>query len=154
MVYSFLSVDLIYLQLQSKKKNIIDNPVFYLNEFNFVYKLHSELYLENRQKAASIAQNNRIRKIINEIIQEITRKKRFVVVRHDITTNILPNTDIKIVLTANLITRINRRCDETKSTATEITRNILFRDEKLYKFIEDAIKVSTSIDTTYLSINQ
>ncbi|CAG8827299.1 17491_t:CDS:1, partial [Dentiscutata erythropus] len=102
--------------------------------------LHSELYLENRQKAASIAQNKGIRKIINEIIQEITRKKRFVVVGRDVTTNILPNADIKIVLTANLTTYINRRCDETKSTATEITRDILFRDEKSYKFIEDAIK--------------
>ncbi|CAG8653635.1 11262_t:CDS:2, partial [Dentiscutata erythropus] len=123
MVYSFLSDDLIYLQLKSRKKTIIDNSCIISRKWT---------------KAASIAQNNRIRKIINEIIQEITRKKRFVVVGRDITTNILPNANIKIVLTANFITRINRRCDKTKSTAT---KNILPRDKKSYKFIEDAIKV-------------
>ncbi|CAG8645118.1 15836_t:CDS:2, partial [Dentiscutata erythropus] len=116
MVYSFLFDDLIYLQLKSKKKTIINNSVFYLEEFNLVYNLNSVLYLENRQRA------------------------RFVVVGCDVTTNILSNADIKIVLIANLITRINRRCDETKSTATEITRDIISRNEKSYKFIKNAIK--------------
>ncbi|CAG8813716.1 27593_t:CDS:1, partial [Dentiscutata erythropus] len=72
----------------------------------------------------------------------------------DATTNILPKADVKIVLMTNLLTCVLRKCIETGETMDNITANILQRDEKSYMFIENATKVSTSINTTYLSINQ
>ncbi|CAG8852052.1 40380_t:CDS:1, partial [Gigaspora margarita] len=47
--------------------------------------------------------------VINEIIKAFTSSKGFVVAGHDVSINIIPDADIKIVLTADLTTCIARR---------------------------------------------
>ncbi|CAG8824146.1 7256_t:CDS:2, partial [Dentiscutata erythropus] len=118
--------DQIESAINRRKKTIIDNFLFYINEFNIVYNLDTNLYLQNGKKVAKLAQNQNIRKDINEILQETTKKnKEFIIVGRDATTNILPEADVKIVLMTNLLTHVLRRCIETGETMDNITADIL-----------------------------
>ncbi|CAG8850858.1 8300_t:CDS:1, partial [Gigaspora margarita] len=99
--------------------------------------------------------------VINEIIKAFTSSKEFVVAGHDASINIIPDTDIKIVFTADLTTRIARRYLENYDNYgknipySDIKKDILLHDSYSYKFIEEAAKVSTLvINMTRMTINQ
>ena len=88
--------------------------------------------------------------------QEMGRQKGIVMDGRDIGTNILPNADVKIYLTASVETRAKRRYDELASKGEscdfdEIARDIKERDERdmtreiaPLKKAEDAILVDSS----------
>ncbi|KAF0561725.1 hypothetical protein F8M41_019348 [Gigaspora margarita] len=67
-------------------------------EFNIVYNLDKSTYMLNGKRAAQLAKNNEIKKVINEIIKAFTSSKGFVVAGHDASINIIPDADIKLFL--------------------------------------------------------
>ncbi|CAG8849747.1 22576_t:CDS:1, partial [Gigaspora margarita] len=79
---------------------------------------------------------------------------------HDASINIIPDTNIKIGLTANLTTCIARKYLENYDNYGnipyfDIKKDILLCDLHLYKFIEEAAKVSTLvINMTRMTIDQ
>ncbi|CAG8851893.1 25068_t:CDS:1, partial [Gigaspora margarita] len=77
--------------------------------FNIVYNLNKSTYILNEKRTAQLANNNEIQKVINKIIKVFTSSKGFVVAGCDASINIIPDANIKIVLTANLTTCIARR---------------------------------------------
>src|SRR5260364_337236 len=161
LTYFYLTNEQIQTKLITQKKKIIKNPLFYLKELNIVYNLNKSTYMLNRKRAAQLAKNNEIRKVINEIIKEFTSSKGFVVAGRNASINIIPDTDIKIVLTADLTTRIARRYLENYDDYgknipySDIKKDILLCDSYSYKFIEEAAKVSTLvINTTRMTIDQ
>ena len=109
LIYFYLTNEQIQTKLITQKKEIIKNPLFYLKEFNIVYNLDKSTYMLNGKRAAQLAKNNEIWKVINEIIKAFTSSKGFIVTGHDASINIIPDANIKIVLTADLTTRIARR---------------------------------------------
>ncbi|KAF0561724.1 dCMP kinase [Gigaspora margarita] len=94
--------------------------LFYLKEFNIVYNFDKSTYMLNRKRAAQLAKNNKIQKVINEIIKAFTSSKEFVVAGHDASINIIPDADIKIVLTTDLTTCIARRYLENYDNYSKI----------------------------------
>ncbi|KAF0512258.1 cytidylate kinase [Gigaspora margarita] len=121
-------------------------------------KSHSS---NEENEAAQLAKNNKIQKVINEIIKAFTSSKEFVVAGHDVSINIIPDANIKIVLTADLTTCIARRYLENYDDYgknipySDIKKDILLHDSHSYKFIEEAAKVSTLvINTARMTIDQ
>jgi len=112
--------------------------------------------------ASLYSQNNIVRTKVNEIIKDISEKESIVVDGRDIGTVVLPNSDIKIYLTASLEERAKRRWNEEKVrksniSLTEILEEIKNRDYNdsnrsiaPLKPAQDAI----IIDTTNLSIEE
>jgi cytidylate kinase len=126
-----------------------------LNEINSIEQLNEQNYLFSGEKAAELAKNDDLRRAINSIIKEITKEKGFVVVGRDVTTNILPDAEIKILLSANLETRVNRRAQQLSlSEFTNIYMDILNRDVSSNLLLNDARKVSKVIDTTYFELSE
>ncbi|KAF0401194.1 cytidylate kinase [Gigaspora margarita] len=161
LTYFYLTNEQIQTKLITQKKEIIKNPLFYLKEFNIVYNLDKSTYILNRKRAAQLAKNNEIRKVINEIIKAFTSSKGFVVAGRDASINIIPDADIKIVLTADLTTHVARRYLENYDDYGknipyfDIKKDFLLHDLHSYKFIEDATKVLTLvINTTRMTIDQ
>ena len=92
---------------------------------------------------------------------KLSSSKGFAVAECDASINIIPDADIKIVLTANLTTCIARRYLENYDDYgknipySDIKKDILLRDSYSYKFIEEAAKVSTLvINMTRMTIDQ
>jgi CMP/dCMP kinase len=154
LIYFYLTNEQIQTRLINQKSDIIKNFQTHFKQFYIVNKLDRVKYLQNGRRASQLAKNDEVRKVINEIIKSVTKSKGFIIVGRDVTTNIIPDADIKIVLTSNLMMRIVRRQFQTGIYTSYIRTDILQRDEKSYKFIEDAVKVSSMIDTTCLTIDQ
>ncbi|MBL5981657.1 cytidylate kinase [Petrotoga sp. 8T1HF07.NaAc.6.1] len=112
--------------------------------------------------ASLYSRNNIIREKVNEIIKKIAEKDSIVVDGRDIGTVVLPDSDIKIYLTASIEERAKRRWSEEKGkkpniSFTEILEEIKNRDYNdsnrsiaPLKPAQDAI----IIDTTNLSIEE
>ncbi|CAG8777485.1 18551_t:CDS:1, partial [Gigaspora rosea] len=148
------------------KDEMLNNPFYHLKEIEHV---NSQFYqdLTKSQRASEIAKVPEIRSTINEIIQIITKKKGFVVLGCDATTKILPTAEIKLVLDAEIETRVCRRAKqilEAKSSQLDdlteleiigkVLSDILKRDFDAYELILEAKKVATIINTSNLSIEQ
>ena len=76
-----------------------------------------------------------VREKLLELQRSLAREKDVIMDGRDIGTNILPNADVKIYLTASVETRARRRYDELKEKGTdcsldEIARDIRERDER------------------------
>jgi cytidylate kinase len=106
--------------------------------------------------ASQLATIRPLRKIILNFQRELAEKKGWVIVGRDITSEVLPEAEVKILLTASLEARAERRYQEyeKKNDLTSIKEELLTRDERdKNRLISPLIKTADSwqIDTTYLS---
>ena len=125
----------------------------YLNGENITGMLRTEEVGNMASKTSAIPA---VREKLLELQKTLAREKDVIMDGRDIGTNILPNADVKIYLTASVETRANRRYDELASTGEscdfdEIARDIKERDERdmtreiaPLKKAEDAILVDSS----------
>ncbi|CAG8684577.1 3720_t:CDS:2 [Dentiscutata erythropus] len=121
-------------------KNKLNKQQF-LIEINLIEQLNDEDYLYSGKKVSELAKNNKLRKEINLITQEITKEKGYIVVGRDTTFNILPDADIKIFLSANFETRVNCRAQQLCLTEfTNIFVDILNRDATSAPLVNEARK--------------
>ncbi|CAG8676566.1 21641_t:CDS:1 [Dentiscutata erythropus] len=91
---------------------IFNNNLKLNYSFNNITKIINNLneedyYLIGRQ-GSKLSENQDMRQLINQHIRQITNGKGFVVIGRDVIFNILPDAEVKIVLFANLDTRVLR----------------------------------------------
>lgn len=125
----------------------------YLNGENVTGMLRTEEVGNMASETSAIPE---VREKLLELQRSLAREKDVIMDGRDIGTNILPNADVKIYLTASVETRARRRYDELKEKGTdcsldEIARDIRERDERdmtreiaPLKKAEDAILVDSS----------
>ena len=125
----------------------------YLNGENITGMLRTEEVGNMASKTSAIPA---VREKLLELQKTLAREKDVIMDGRDIGTNILPNADVKIYLTASVETRAKRRYDELASKGKscdfdEIARDIKERDERdmtreiaPLKKAEDAILVDSS----------
>ena len=125
----------------------------YLNGENITGMLRTEEVGNMASKTSAIPA---VREKLLELQKTLAREKDVIMDGRDIGTNILPNADVKIYLTASVETRAKRRYDELASKGAscdfdEIARDIKERDERdmtreiaPLKKAEDAILVDSS----------
>ncbi|CAG8609587.1 10781_t:CDS:2 [Cetraspora pellucida] len=86
---------------------------------------------------------------------KIVKSKEFVVVDYDITTLCLSDAEVKIILSADMETRIARCAFQTNlKDYTNIFNNILERDVLSQSLIKQAYNVSYEINTTKLTLSE
>ncbi|CAG8820288.1 11682_t:CDS:2, partial [Dentiscutata erythropus] len=81
-------------------------------------------------------------------------EKEFVVVGRDTTFNILPDAEIKIVLSADIDIRVQRHSLQINSTDIKNIFADVYYDYFSFKQLEQAKKVSTIIDTTNIDYSE
>ena len=125
----------------------------YLNGENITGMLRTEEVGNMASKTSAIPA---VREKLLELQKTLAREKDVIMDGRDIGTNILPNADVKIYLTASVETRAKRRYDELASKGEscdfdEIARDNKERDERdmtreiaPLKKAEDAILVDSS----------
>ena len=125
----------------------------YLNGENITSKLRTE---EAGNMASMISPIPEVRERLLELQRSLAREKDVIMDGRDIGTNILPNADVKIYLTASVETRAKRRYQELKEKGTscdykEIVKDIRERDMRdmnretaPLRQAEDAILVDSS----------
>lgn len=108
------------------------------------------------EKASKLAKRPDIRKLVNDRIQGVARNEDVLVEGRDIGTEVLPNAELKVFLTASAHERAKRRREqlETDRPLEEIESDLKRRDERdeerdiaPLKPADDAV----IIDTTELS---
>lgn len=112
--------------------------------------------------ASLYSQNNIIRKKVNEIIKKIAEKDSIVVDGRDIGTVVLPDSDVKIYLTASLEERAKRRWNEEKEEKGNISFNDILEEIKSRDYNDSNRSIAPLkpardaiiIDTTNLSIEE
>lgn len=125
----------------------------YLNGENITGMLREEAVGNMASKSSPIPE---VREKLLELQQSMAREKDVVMDGRDIGTNILPNADVKIYLTASVETRAKRRCDELEEKGIsceirEIMADIKERDHRdmtretaPLKMAEDAVLIDSS----------
>ena len=131
----------------------------YLNGKNITAKLREEAVGNMASKSSAIPE---VRAKLLELQRELARKEDVIMDGRDIGTCVLPDADVKVILTASVETRAKRRYDELveKGVACdleEIARDIAERDERdstreiaPLKQAEDAVLV----DSSYMTIEE
>ena len=150
--------------------NFIDSGLFYrylayynINSINFNQHTYDNLIncsnssafssLDISQKASELSKDEEIRSLINQEIKKLTKKKGFVVVGRDVTTNILPDAEFKILLSADFETRLGRRVSQlVDENPQNIFYDIITRDTVSKPLINCSKKVSKEINTSDLEI--
>ncbi|MCE8162633.1 MAG: (d)CMP kinase [Candidatus Moeniiplasma glomeromycotorum] len=118
---------------------------------------HSELGSpEISQLASQLSPHPELRQIIRQFQQELTQNKGWVVVGRDITSQVLPQAEIKIFLTASLAARTQRRYQQTasKTTWNEVATELAQRDHRDQSRSLAPLQKTTDsweLDTTNLS---
>lgn len=125
----------------------------YLNGENITPVLRTEEVGNMASKTSAIPE---VREKLLELQRSLAREKDVIMDGRDIGTNILPDADVKIYLTASVATRAKRRYDELKAKGVpcdleSISRDIEERDNRdmtreiaPLKQAEDAILVDSS----------
>lgn len=125
----------------------------YLNGENVTDMLRTEEVGNMASRTSAIPE---AREKLLELQRSLAREKDVIMDGRDIGTNILPDADVKIYLTASVETRAKRRYDELKEKGEscdleEIARDIKARDERdmtrdiaPLKKAEDAVLVDSS----------
>lgn len=125
----------------------------YLNGGNITGRLREEAVGDMASKSSLIPE---VREKLLELQRSMAREKDVVMDGRDIGTNILPDADVKIYLTASVQTRAKRRFEELKEKGIpcemeEITADIKERDHRdmtrktaPLKKAEDAVLVDSS----------
>lgn len=129
----------------------------YLNGENVTCMLRTEEVGNMASRTSAIPE---VREKLLELQRTLARENDVIMDGRDIGTNILPNADVKIYLTASVETRAKRRYDELKEKGEEcdldtIAQDIKDRDERdmnretaPLKKAEDAVLV----DSSYMTI--
>jgi cytidylate kinase len=112
--------------------------------------------------ASLYSRNNIIREKVNEIIKKIAEKDSIVVDGRDIGTVVLPDSDIKIYLTASIEERAKRRWSEEKGKKTNISFTEILEEIKNRDYNDSNRSIAPLkpaqdaiiIDTTNLSIEE
>ena len=104
----------------------------YLNGENVTDMLRTEEVGNMASRTSAIPE---VREKLLELQRSLAREKDVIMDGRDIGTNILPDADVKIYLTASVETRAKRRYDELKEKGEscdleEIARDIKDRDER------------------------
>ena len=104
----------------------------YLNGENVTAMLRTEEVGNMASKTSAIPE---VRQKLLELQRSLAEEKDVIMDGRDIGTNILPEADVKIYLTASVETRAKRRFDELKAkgiecSLKEIARDIKERDER------------------------
>ena len=125
----------------------------YLNGENVTSMLRTEETGNMASKTSAIPE---VREKLLELQRSLAREKDVIMDGRDIGTNILPDADVKIYLTASVETRARRRYDELRGkgedcSLEEISRDIKERDERdmtreiaPLKKADDAVLVDSS----------
>lgn len=125
----------------------------YLNGENITPLLRTEEVGNIASKTSAIPE---VRKKLLELQRSLAGEKDVIMDGRDIGTNILPDADVKIYLTASVATRAKRRYDELKAKGIScdlesISRDIEERDNRdmtreiaPLKQAEDAIRIDSS----------
>ena len=125
----------------------------YLNGENVTEMLRTEEVGNMASKTSAIPE---VREKLLDLQRSLAREKDVIMDGRDIGTNILPDADVKIYLTASVETRAERRYKELKEKGekcdlAEISRDIRERDERdmtreiaPLKKAEDAVLVDSS----------
>ena len=125
----------------------------YLNGENVTGMLRTEEVGNMASKTSSIPE---VREKLLDLQRSLAKAKDVIMDGRDIGTNILPDADVKIYLTASVETRAKRRYDELKEkgedcSLEEISKDIKERDERdmtreiaPLKKAEDAVLVDSS----------
>lgn len=125
----------------------------YLNEENVTQLLRTEEVGNMASRTSAIPA---VRERLLELQRSLARENDVIMDGRDIGTNILPNADVKIYLTASVETRAKRRYDELREKGQEcsldvVAADIAERDERdmtretaPLKKAEDAILVDSS----------
>ena len=125
----------------------------YLNGENVTSMLRTEETGNMASKTSAIPE---VREKLLELQRSLAREKDVILDGRDIGTNILPDADVKIYLTASVETRARRRYDELREkgedcSLEEISRDIKERDERdmtreiaPLKKADDAVLVDSS----------
>lgn len=125
----------------------------YLNGENITPLLRTEEVGNMASKTSAILE---VRKKLLELQRSLAGEKDVIMDGRDIGTNILPDADVKIYLTASVATRAKRRYDELKAKGIScdlesISRDIEERDNRdmtreiaPLKQAEDAIRIDSS----------
>ena len=125
----------------------------YLNGENVTDMLRTEEVGNMASRTSAIPE---VREKLLELQRSLAREKDVIMDGRDIGTNVLPDADVKIYLTASVETRAKRRYDELKEKGEscdleEIARDIKDRDERdmtreiaPLKKAEDAVLVDSS----------
>lgn len=146
--------------LEREEKIILWQKQFANNQREFVQRLEKERATLNSpligDLASQLAPIPELRQITLLFQRQLTQEKGWVVVGRDITSEVLPQAEVKIFLTASLETRITRRYQEQKgkNDLATVKQELLTRDERdknrplapLKKTVD-----SWEIDTTNLS---
>ncbi len=137
---------------------------FLVNNENFGDKLITN---EVASKASFVATNNDIRAFVNETIRTIFQDQNIIMDGRDIATVVFPNADLKIFLSASILSRVKRRKKELKEKA--IANEPFFkmfyaiwkrdwidkhRQIAPLKKAKDAIKIDTSKKTIDEVVNE
>ena len=118
---------------------------------------------ENIAKITSnIAKNKFVRNFLTKKQKEIVKSKGFIAEGRDIGSNVIPNAEVKIFLTASVEIRAKRRLEDMKkqgilSNLEEVKKQIEERDhEDLTRELSPLIKVrdAIEIDTSNISIDE
>ena len=112
--------------------------------------------------ASDVAKIGFVREKLTELQREMAKHGSVIMDGRDIGTQVLPNADLKIFLTASVDERARRRCEEFKSKGiptdfAQIRQEILARDEQdSTRAIAPLAKAADAvlIDSTELSIEQ
>lgn len=97
----------------------------YLNGRNVTSKLRMEEVGNMASRASAIPA---VREKLLELQRTLAQKEDVIMDGRDIGTNILPNADVKIYLTASVETRARRRYDELKAKGEECDLQKIARD--------------------------
>jgi cytidylate kinase len=138
--------------INTDKESFLENPKIFIENINLYFN-DQRLYLESGKKASMIAQDPNIREVITQLIRDMTKEKGFIVTGRDATTNILPEAEVKITLSAEFVERVKRRMKQTNLPEHEVVNDIFERDRRSFQLIEQAKKKSVVIETTELDID-
>ncbi|CAG8775335.1 5136_t:CDS:1, partial [Dentiscutata erythropus] len=145
--------------------NFIDFGLFYrylayynINSTNFNRHTYDTLIncsnsstfssLDISQKASELSKDEEIQLLINQEIKKLTK---FVVVGQDVTTNILPDAEFKILLSADFETRLGRHVTQlVDKNPQNILYDVITRDNISKPLINCSKKVSKEINTSDL----
>lgn len=142
------------IEFCSKKKAIIDkDPKKFFQQLENQRIILTEPEISNLASLFSTIQE--LRQIICELIRNLVKNKGFVVVGRDMTFKVLPESEIKIFLTASQTKRIERRFQQLIEKKTlsleEVKKDLIKRDKRDKNNILQAEKVGLKIDITKLT---
>ncbi|CAG8836538.1 13043_t:CDS:1, partial [Cetraspora pellucida] len=127
-----------------------------IDDLGKINQLSDKEFLQIGTCAAEIAKDDGVREAINIKIKRLVNRKGFVVVGRDVTTKILPDAEIKIVLDADIETRVFRKINQLgyENDFALIFDDLMQCDFKSYDLIQQAKQISTIIDMKNLSLDQ